>query len=162
MPWEPPAAEELQRLLPQFSITGFLGRGGMGAVYRAKKIADAKYGDQGCPAIGKEPCEIECKGVYRKKGFTGNIESWNATFAFASGLKMVFTDQHHFPSCMRSRKDPVSGIDATHVASYLGLNSEIAARLETKLKSDPKQEKFIGNDEANKRLSRPMHNGWKL
>jgi len=191
----------------------------------------------GCPAIGKESCEIECKGVYRKKGFTDNIESWNATFAFASGLKMIFTDQNQqqvgtkfigdkgwvhvdrgpengkisaepvsllqtrlkpgesnayqcaepgediitikkkagdeitfrsfnhgddFLSCMRTRKDPVSSIDATHVASYLGLISEIAARLETKLKWDPKKEKFIGNDEANKRLSRPMHNGWKL
>ena len=46
----------------------------------------------GCPALAKEPCEIECQGVYRKKGFTDNIESWNATFTFASGLKMVFTD----------------------------------------------------------------------
>jgi predicted dehydrogenase len=191
----------------------------------------------GCPAIGKEACEIECKGVYRKKGFTDNIESWNATFTFASGLKMVFTDQNQQPvgtkfigdkgwvhvdrgpengkisaepsslltvrpkagethayqcaepgediitikkkagdeiafksfnhgddflSCMRTRKDPVSSIDATHVASLLGLISEIAARLETKLKWDPKKEKFIGNDEANKRLTRPMFNGWKL
>ena len=191
----------------------------------------------GCPAIGKEPCEIECKGVYRKKGFTDNIESWNANFTFASGLKMIFTDAgqqkvgtkfigdkgwvhvdrgpengkitsepesliktrlkpgetnvyqcaepgddiitikkksgdeiafksfNHgddFLSCMRTRKDPVSSIDATHVASYLGLISEIAARLETKLKWDPKKERFIGNDEANKRLTRPMHNGWKL
>ena len=191
----------------------------------------------GCPAIGREPCEIECKGVYRKKGFTDNIESWNATFTFASGLKMVFTDQNQqlvgtkfigdkgwvhvdrgpengkissgpesltqtrlkpgethvyessepgddiitikakagdqiafrsfnhgddFLSCVRSRKDPVSNIDATHVASWLGLISEIAARLETKLKWDPKKEKFIGNDEANARLTRPMFNGWKL
>lgn len=191
----------------------------------------------GCPTIGKETCELECKGVYRKKGFTDNIESWNATFTFASGLKMIFTDQNQqqvgtkfigdkgwvhvdrgpengkissdpaslvqtrlksgethvyrcaepgddiitikkksgdeiafksfnhgddFLSCVRSRKDPVSNIDATHVASCLGLISEIAARMETKLKWDPKKEKFIGNDEANKRLTRPMHNGWKL
>ena len=191
----------------------------------------------GCPAIWKEPCEIECKGVYRKKGFTDNIESWNATFTFASGLKMVFTDQKQqkvgtkfigdkgwvhvdrgpeqgvitsepeglvqarlkpgethvyecsepgediitikakagdritfrsfnhgddFLSCVRSRKDPVSDIDATHIASCLGLISEIAARLGTKLKWDPVKEQFIGNDEANKLLRRPMHNGWKV
>jgi predicted dehydrogenase len=190
----------------------------------------------GCPAIAKEPCEIECKGVFRKKGFTDNIESWDSTFTFASGLKMIFTDiapgtqektgtkfigdkgwvhvhrggiwtepksllqtapkpgESHvyqpsdsgediitikkrsgneiafrtfnhgddFLSCIRSRKDPVSDVDATHVASYLGLLAEIGARLETKLKWDPKREKFLGNDEANKRLSRPMHNGWKL
>jgi predicted dehydrogenase len=187
----------------------------------------------GCPAIAQEPCEIECRGVYRHKGFTDNIESWSATFTFASGLKMIFTDENQqkvgtrfigdqgwvhidragiwaepasllrvvpkagethlyetsgpgedvaiiqkedgqrtafrdlnhgqdFLNCVRSRKDPISNVDATHVASYLGLIAEIAARLETRLKWDPKKEKFVGNREANKRLSRPMFNGWKL
>ena len=63
---------------------------------------------------------------------------------------------------MRSRQDPVSNVDATHVASYLGLLADIAARLETKLRWDPSQELFIGNDEANRRLTRPLYNGWKL
>jgi len=191
----------------------------------------------GCPTIGKEPCEIECKGTYRNKGFTDNIETWNATFTYRSGLRMIFTDPtvqktgtkfigekgwvhvdrgsengtitaepdsllkvrlqpgetrlydcgqpgediiaikkrtgnevtfrtfnhgEDFLRCVRSRQDPVSNVEATHVASYLGLIAEIAARLETKLKWDPKREQFIGNDEANQRLSRPMYNGWKL
>jgi predicted dehydrogenase len=165
----------------------------------------------GCPALARETCEIECRGVYRKRGFTDNIESWNATYTFASGLKLVYTDQnqqkvgtrfigdkgwvhvdrggiwaepesllevkfednelhlhksenHHddFLKAVRTRKDPVSDVQATHVASYLGLLAEIAARLETKLKWDPKRETFIGNAEANRRLTRPMHNGWKL
>jgi predicted dehydrogenase len=165
----------------------------------------------GCPLIGTEPCEVECQGVYRKKGFTDNIESWRAEFTFASGLKMIFTDplkqktgtrfigdkgwvhvdragiwsepesllktelkenelhlhasKHHqddFLTSVRSRQDPVSDIDATHVASYFGMLAEIAARLEKKLKWDPKTEKFIGCDEANARLTRQLHNGWKL
>lgn len=33
--WEPPVPAELQRLLPNYRIDGFIGRGGMGAVYRA-------------------------------------------------------------------------------------------------------------------------------
>jgi len=44
----------------------------------------------------------------------------------------------------------------------LGLLAEIAARLETRLKWDPVKEKFIGNREANRRLRRPLYNGWKL
>nr|MBP6785173.1 serine/threonine protein kinase [Verrucomicrobiales bacterium] len=36
--WEPPPPEALQRMLPQYEITGILGRGGMAAVYRGRQI----------------------------------------------------------------------------------------------------------------------------
>ncbi len=55
-PWEPPSAEELAKLLPQYEITRMLGRGGMGAVYQgtqksldrpvAIKILPAEMDDQ--------------------------------------------------------------------------------------------------------------------
>jgi predicted dehydrogenase len=189
----------------------------------------------GAPELGTESFEVECQGTYRKKGFTDNIEGWNATFTFAGGLKMkfhdlpekehdtgtkftgdegwihvsragiwaepasllqlkprsgwkrlanwedpskdfkmgkakgvdvpVFTSVNHGQNlldCMRSRRDPLSNVEATHVATNLGLIAETAARLETKLKWDAKQERFVGNAAANARLHRPLHNGWKL
>jgi serine/threonine protein kinase/formylglycine-generating enzyme required for sulfatase activity len=35
--WEPPLPEDLQRMLPQYEVTGIIGRGGMGAVYRGRQ-----------------------------------------------------------------------------------------------------------------------------
>jgi myo-inositol 2-dehydrogenase / D-chiro-inositol 1-dehydrogenase len=40
--------------------------------------------------------------------------------------------------------------------------SEIAIRLGRKVKWDPKTETFPGDEEANKRLSRPMRAPWSL
>ncbi len=35
--WEPPSAEALQAMLPQYEISAIIGRGGMGAVYRGRQ-----------------------------------------------------------------------------------------------------------------------------
>jgi predicted dehydrogenase len=47
----------------------------------------------GCPQVGAEPCSVECKATYRNEGFTDNVDSWDATFEYESGLKMHFTDE---------------------------------------------------------------------
>jgi len=78
---------------------------------------------------------------------------------------LVTQSKHHgddFLTCIRTRKDPVSNVDASHKATTLGLVTDIAGRLKQTLKWDAKQERFVGNDEANRMLVRPMHNGWKL
>jgi predicted dehydrogenase len=163
----------------------------------------------GCPRLGSEPCEIECRVVYRQEGFTDNSDTWSGEFTYAGGLRLIYKDdsalktgtrfigdqgwvhidragiwaepesllkvklkpadltltdsKHHqdnFLSCMRSRQDPVSDVDAAHQASTLGLLADIAGRVGQKLKWDPKTEQFQDNAEANRLLKRPLHNGW--
>ena len=70
--------------------------------------------------------------------------------------------QANFLQCVRTRRDPVSPVESGYVASNLGLLPEIATRLKRKLTWDPKAEKFLSDDGANRRLSRPMRSPWSL
>lgn len=165
----------------------------------------------GCPRVGSEAFDLTCKAEYRHEGFTDNVDNWDATFTYANGLTMHFTDSNQQKSgckfigdkgwvhvdrsgiwaepeslltvefgekdtlltdstshpgnlldCIRSRKDPVSDVDAAHKASSLGMLADISARLEKKLSWDPAKEQFAGSDEANAMLKRPMQNGWSM
>jgi len=74
------------------------------------------------------------------------------------------SDNHYgdFVESVRARRDPVSDVEAGHKASYLGMVADISARLKRKLKWDTKTQQFIGDDEANGMLSRPMRSPWHL
>ena len=69
---------------------------------------------------------------------------------------------NNFIQCVRSRKDPIAPVEGGHQASYLGMIAEISIRLGRKLNWDPKTEKFIGDDEANRLLSAPKRAPWHL
>jgi predicted dehydrogenase len=64
--------------------------------------------------------------------------------------------------CVRSRKDPICAIDVAVQADTLCQISDIAIRLEQKLRWDPAQERFVNNDMANRRLVRAMRSPWRL
>jgi len=64
--------------------------------------------------------------------------------------------------CVRTRKDTICPIDVAVQADTLCHISDIAIRLEQKLRWDPVWERFIDNDAANRRLVRPMRSPWRL
>jgi len=63
---------------------------------------------------------------------------------------------------IRTRQDPVSPVEEGHAASTLGNVSDIALRLGRKLKWDPSQDRFVGDDEANGMLSRAARSPWTV
>jgi len=66
-------------------------------------------------------------------------------------------EQHlNWLECIRSRKQTVSPAEIAHRSCSACLLSHIAMKLPQKLYWDPKKERFINNDEANKMVSRPQ------
>jgi len=165
----------------------------------------------GCPEIGAASFDVECQATYRHEGFTDNASGWESTFNFASGLKLIYSDNSQrksgckfigdqgwvrvdrpiiesgreslleikltdsdfqlrksdnhaqdFVDAVRDGTKPVADVEAGYKASYLGMVADISARLRKKLKWDAKKERFVGSDEANAMLARPLRAPWKL
>jgi len=79
-------------------------------------------------------------------------------------IKLYQSTNHtrNFLDCVKSRAKTVCPVDQAHQADVICHISDIAIRLERKLKWDMKKEMFIGVDIANRMLSRSMRSPWRL
>lgn len=71
-------------------------------------------------------------------------------------------EKEDFISCVRRRKEPIVTAEIGHRAATICQIGFIAAKLGQKLRWDPATERFTGNDEANKLLSRPLRAPWTI
>jgi len=77
------------------------------------------------------------------------------------------TPQHqphveNFLECIRSRKKPTSDIETTHRSTSTCLMGNISYRVGRKLRWDREKEEFIGDDEANKMLTKEYRKPWEV
>lgn len=73
--------------------------------------------------------------------------------------KRVYLSKNHmgnFIDCVKSRENPICPAETGHRSASLCHLGVIAIRLGRKLNWDPVKEHFVGDDEANKWLARPM------
>jgi len=68
----------------------------------------------------------------------------------------------NFLRCVRSRNETVAPAEIAHRTTTICHMGNIAMLLDRKLKWDPKEEVFIGDEEANRMRSRPMREPWSL
>jgi hypothetical protein len=68
----------------------------------------------------------------------------------------------NFIDCVKSRQDPIEAVEIGHSTATLCHVANIAMKLRRKLRWDPAAEQFVGDDEANAMLERPMREPWKL
>jgi len=70
--------------------------------------------------------------------------------------------KQNFLDCVKSRQSPVTPAEVGHRSATVCHLGNIAMLLSRKLRWDPDKERFIGDDEANRMLSRPMRSPWHL
>jgi len=82
----------------------------------------------------------------------------------AGDIRLPQSDDHvrNLLDCVKTRGKPVAHIEDAVQGDILCHISDIAIRLEEKLRWDPKAERFVDNDAANRRLTRSMRSPWML
>jgi hypothetical protein len=79
-------------------------------------------------------------------------------------IKLYRSTNHmkDFLECMRSRKDPVAPVEVGHRSNTICVITHIAMKLGRKLQWDPRAERFINDDEANRWLDYPHRKPWNI
>ncbi len=81
------------------------------------------------------------------------------------GAERLYRSRDHhqnFLDCVKSRKETAAPPEVGHRSFSLCNIANISMLLGRKLRWDPDAERFIGGDEANRMLSRPMRPPWRL
>jgi len=99
-----------------------------------------------------------------RSGINANPKELLQTEFGPGDTRLPESDNHvrNLLDCVKTRGKTVSHIDDAVQGDILCHISDIAIRLEQKLRWDPKTERFIDNDGANRRPSRPMRSPWTL
>jgi predicted dehydrogenase len=99
---------------------------------------------------------------YRGSGYTsskpGLISSVIGPNEISLGTSL--NQFRNFLDCVRTREEPIAPVEVGHRSATFCHIANIAMFLHRKLRWDPKTEQFIGDDAANRMLSRPYRTGW--
>ena len=82
----------------------------------------------------------------------------------SSEIQLARSDNHarNMLDCVKTRRRPVSHIDAAYAVETICQVSAIAAKLGRRLRWDPASERFVDDKGANRLLSRAMRSPWHL
>jgi len=79
-------------------------------------------------------------------------------------IQLVKSGNHvrNLLDCVKTRAQTISNVDTSVQGDIICQISDIAIRLEQKLKWDTKKERFVNSEEANRMLKRAMRSPWRL
>jgi predicted dehydrogenase len=99
-----------------------------------------------------------------RAGLTASPKELLTTELGPNELHLTESNNHarNLLDCVKTRAETICPVDAAVEADILCQISDIAVRLEQKLRWDPAIERFVNNDAANRRLTRSMRSPWRL
>jgi len=121
--------------------------------------ADTKKNKQGVLFEGAEGW------VYVRRGFIdANPKSLLTSTIKPDEIHLYKSNNHkaNLLDCIKSRKPTVAPAEVAHRSCSVCMLGDIAMKLGRKLKWDPHKETFIGDEQANRMLSRPARSPWRL
>jgi len=77
-------------------------------------------------------------------------------------LPRVPSHQREFLECVKTRQRPTCDVEVGHRSTYVSILGNIAFRLGRKLRWDAQKEQFVGDEEANRWLTKPYRKPWTL
>jgi myo-inositol 2-dehydrogenase/D-chiro-inositol 1-dehydrogenase len=121
--------------------------------------ADNKKNKQGVVFEGSEGW------VYVRRGFIdANPKSLLTSTIGPNEIHLYKSNNHkaNWLECIKSRAETIAPAEIGHRSCTVCLLGDIAMRLGRTLRWDPDKELFIGDEQANKMLWRPMRSPWTL
>jgi len=103
--------------------------------------------------------------VYVRRGFIDAQPKSLLTSTIGPDEIRLYKSNNHkanWLECIKSRAETIAPAEIGHRSCTVCLLGEIAMRLGRKLKWNPDIEQFIGDDQANRMLWRPMRSPWRL
>ncbi len=91
-------------------------------------------------------------------------ESMRTSRIGSNEVHLPVSDDHYrnFLDAVKARKQPICPVENAVRSDTICQMANIATRLQRKLQWDPDDERFVGDDEANRMLSRPLRAPWKI
>jgi len=99
-----------------------------------------------------------------REGINAHPKELLSTQFGPSDIRLYESNNHvrNLLDCVKSRAATICPVDEAVRGDAICQISDIAIRLEQKLKWDPVKERFVNNDAANRRLTRVMRSPWTL
>lgn len=132
--------------------------------YRYASGIEVIYTNAGRPFVRVEGAEGWIENTwFQSDGFKASDPALLKWKPGPSELQLpCISEKEDFINCVRSRKETIIPAEVGHRTAAMCQIGFIAARLGQKLQWNPAAEKFSGNDEANKMLSRPLSAPWTI